>query len=241
MIIQPAYARAGLAEQTTLSLGRGVTYSTYLESSPRNIVNVTRISAGAPFPIVAVAAPANERGETLAPVASLCRAVGGVACINGDFFGPTGVPLGGELIAGQWVRAPTSTQQQLWLNSGSQFSLGAVPPYARYSVGATKYAILLPGRPIAIPEHDDFADGAYARTLVGWDGAGDRFFVTVEAGGASHGMSLAQAAALMQQLGATTAINEDGGGSSQMVVDGVVHTSPGVAPRAVDNIWAIVG
>jgi Phosphodiester glycosidase len=234
-----ADAQSGLVAQSTISLAPGVSYTQYLEEAPRNVIDVTRISWRAPVAIKAVpASPTGGAGTAL--VAALCRQAGALACINGDFFNTQGVPLGGELVNGRWLRAATPTQQQLWVGPGDRFGIDSIPARATQSLGATSYAILVPGRPIAIPEHDDFADGPHARTLVGWDRAGDGFLATVEQGKGSAGMSLAQAAAVMRQLGATTAVNEDGGGSSQMVVGGVRHAAPGDAARPVANIWAVV-
>jgi len=236
---QAATTGTVLVAQSTISLAPGVTYTQYLDRAPRNVIDVTRISARAPVVIEAVpASPAGGAGTAL--VAKLCALVGAVACINGDFFNAAGAPLGGELVNGRWLRAPTATQQQLWVGPGDRFGIGALPAGAAQSLGATSYAILMPGKPIAIPEHDDFADGPHARTLVGWDKAGDGFLATVEQGTGSAGMSLAQAASVMRQLGATTAVNEDGGGSSQMVVDGTRHAAPGDEARPVANIWAVV-
>jgi hypothetical protein len=232
-----AHAAPGLTPQSVVALAPGVTYTSYLNSSPRNVVNVTQIAAGASVAIHAV--PTSANGRTVATVATLCQRVNAVACVNGDFFN-SGGPLGGELIDGHWLRAPTTVQQQLWLDTNNRFSLGGAPPHAIQSLGATSYAILLPGRPVSILEHDAFASGAHARTLIGWNAAGVRFLVTVEQGQGSAGMSLTQAANLMQQLGATTAVNEDGGGSSQMVAGGVARLAPGQLARGVVNVWAVL-
>src|ERR1700722_19933955 len=204
MTALPALSRAalagpGLTAQSTMAVTSGVTYTSYIASAPRNVINVTEIRAGSPVAIKAVAASPTGQAGT-AQVATLCQDVHGVACVNGDFFSAAG-PVGGELVDGHWLKAADRTQQQVWVTGAGQFGLGPIPAGAVQSLGATNYALLLPGRPIAIPEHDAFADHAYAPTLVGWDATGDRFFVTVEQGRGSAGMSLAQAAALMQQLG----------------------------------------
>jgi len=237
-LTQGVLAGPELTPRSTIAVAAGVTTTSYIDSAPRNVIYVTEVLPGAPIAIKAVAASPTGQGGT-ALLTTLCQAVNGRACINGDFFNARG-PLGGELVDGHWLKAADRTQQQVWVTGAGQFSLGAMPAGAVQSLGATNYAILLPGRPIAIPEHDAFADRAYARTLVGWNGAGDRFFVTVEQGTGSAGMSLAQAAGLMQQLGATTAVNEDGGGSSQMVVNGVRYAAPGEWARPLANAWAIV-
>jgi hypothetical protein len=239
MLSRPAFATSGLVAQNSVSLAPGVTYVAYLDSSPNNVINVTHISPGAQVTIKAVSAATGGRGSAVASPVALCQQVNAVACINGDFFNSQG-PVGGVLVDGKWLKAPTASQQQLWLNAANRFSIGAQPAQAVASIGATNYAILVPGQPISIPEHDVFSDGSHARTLVGWNAAGDRYLVTVQQGKGSSGMSLAKAADLMRRLGATTAVNEDGGGSSQMVVTGQLRSTVGIPPRAVANVWAVV-
>ena len=238
--VTPASAQSGFMVRTAQALAPGVSYSTLVDASPRNVIHVARVASGAPVTIKAVAAPANRRGPSLALPSVLCRAVGGVVCVNGDFFGRNGVPLGGVLVNGRWVRAPTPVQQQLWLDGKNHFSLGAMPAGARQSLGATRYPIVQNGHAIPIPEHDAFASGRHARTLIGWDSAGNSLLVSVEQGRGSAGMSLAQAANLMLRLGATTAANEDGGGSSQFVVNGVLRNVPSEGQKAIANIWAVI-
>jgi hypothetical protein len=62
--------------------------------------------------------------------------------------------------------------------------------------------------------------GANARTMVGLSAANDvLWIVAVERGPQSNGLTLPQAAQLMMQLGAATALNLDGGGSTSLAVD----------------------
>ena len=237
LLILPAVPRAaaattGLVPQSSSSPTPGVESTSYLDTD--SVIHVTHIFGGAP--VVVKAVPTSPHHT--ATVATLCRRVNAVACINGDFFDRNGVPLGGELVDGVWLRPPTPIQQQVWVDWRGQFSIGDEPSNTLQSLGATKYAILSPGHDISIPEHDNFADGRHARTLVGWNESGDRFFVTVDQNAKSKGMSLAQSAVVMRELGATTAVNEDGGSSSQMVVRGVLLG--GSTGRRVANIWAVV-
>jgi hypothetical protein len=66
------------------------------------------------------------------------------------------------------------------------------------------------------------------RTMVGWTRSGTILLVTVDGRdpGVSEGMTLAEAAGLMIGLGATDAINLDGGGSTSFVVGGRVANRP---------------
>lgn len=82
----------------------------------------------------------------------------------------------------------------------------------------------------ATPERLDgraFADGCHARTAVGVTLDGALLIVTVDGRAPwSGGVSLPELAALMRDLGAQDAMNLDGGGSTTMVVDGVVVNAP---------------
>lgn len=68
----------------------------------------------------------------------------------------------------------------------------------------------------------------HPRTMVGWNRAGDILLVTVDGRqpGISAGMTMAEAAELMIGLGATDALNLDGGGSTTFVVRGRVMNRP---------------
>jgi hypothetical protein len=84
-----------------------------------------------------------------------------------------------------------------------------------------------------------FVAGRNARTLAGVRPDGKLLLVTVDGGrpGWSVGMTLTEAARLMRSLGATDALNLDGGGSSTMVVRGEVVNRPAdrVGERPVSN------
>jgi hypothetical protein len=66
------------------------------------------------------------------------------------------------------------------------------------------------------------------RTMVGLDHQGRLLIVTVDGRqpGFSEGLSLIEGAKLMARLGAVTAINLDGGGSTAMAIDGKLVSSP---------------
>jgi hypothetical protein len=84
-----------------------------------------------------------------------------------------------------------------------------------------------------------FVAGRNPRTLAGVRPDGTLLLVTVDGGrpGWSAGMTLTEAARLMRSLGATDALNLDGGGSSTMVVRGEVVNRPSdrVGERPVGN------
>lgn len=233
-------AQPALVQQTRVVLAPGVDHLTLLGSNPTNVIHVAHISANAAIAIKAVPAPATPSGAAAARPSDLCPAARALVCVNGDFYRVNGTPIGGELVDGRWIQQPNASQQQLWLDHNNRFSIGAMPAGVLQSLGATRYPILQNGRVGPIPEHSVFSDSSQARTLVGWNASGDSFFVTVDKGRNSHGMSLAEAGDLMLRLGATNAVNEDGGGSTQFVVGGAVANVPSYGPRPVANVWAVV-
>ena len=77
-------------------------------------------------------------------------------------------------------------------------------------------------------DHDGEFFGRHPRTAVGVTAGGRLLLVVVEGrqAGYSRGMTMRELAELMHRLGAQSALNLDGGGSAEMVVNGVVATRP---------------
>jgi exopolysaccharide biosynthesis protein len=76
------------------------------------------------------------------------------------------------------------------------------------------------------------------RTIAGVDAEGRTLLVTVDGRQlGEHGLSIKEAADVARALGMVEAINLDGGGSTAMVVDGVLVSSPsdGAGERAVGD------
>jgi hypothetical protein len=76
---------------------------------------------------------------------------------------------------------------------------------------------------------ESFGEARHPRTAVGWDEAGRRFFWVVVDGRQtphSDGMTLPELERLFARLGATDAINLDGGGSSALAIRGRVANRP---------------
>ena len=107
------------------------------------------------------------------------------------------------------------------------------PTNAVESLGATPQ-LLRDGQPLLPFAADpNLVNFPQPRTLLGWNSAGDTFMVVVDGRqGASNGLTLAQAADLMLGLGATDAVNFDGGGGSTIVVGGTVWNQPSDQPNA---------
>jgi hypothetical protein len=86
----------------------------------------------------------------------------------------------------------------------------------------------------------------HPRTAIGWSSRSGRVWLVVVDGRQpprSAGMTLAELTALFQRLGATDALNLDGGGSTALVVNGILQNRPSDAEgeRAVGNALALVG
>lgn len=87
----------------------------------------------------------------------------------------------------------------------------------------------------------DSFKGRHPRTLIGWNTT-HLFLVTVDGRQSfSVGMTFQEMADFMLSIGATDAVNLDGGGSTTMVVDGTVRNSPSDgSQRAVGNAVLLV-
>jgi exopolysaccharide biosynthesis protein len=75
---------------------------------------------------------------------------------------------------------------------------------------------------------EEFAQMRHPRTAIGRMADGRLLLVAVDGRqlGVSYGMTLQELALLMKELGATDAMNLDGGGSTTMVVKGVIQNKP---------------
>lgn len=124
----------------------------------------------------------------------------------------------------------------------------ATAPAVREAIGVSP--VVLAGGKKVFPNSGSFYTRREPRTLLAWNGAGHVWFVAVD-GRQSHskGWSMAEAADFVAGLGATEAVNFDGGGGTAFVLRGKVVNSPsdgakgkkpGKLRRAV-NIFAAAG
>jgi exopolysaccharide biosynthesis protein len=111
-------------------------------------------------------------------------------------------------------------------------------PDAVESIGGSP-VLVRDGRPLPVSAHTSFTDHRHPRTLMGWTRKDEVLLVTVDGRqpGHSEGMTLAEAARLMVNLGASDAVNLDGGGSTTFVEAGKVMNRPSdVAVRTLRGI-----
>jgi hypothetical protein len=143
--------------------------------------------------------------------------------------GSGGIPADGAVLsatgsAGAALRGLTSrvgngvshtAQLRLETSVDAVESLGAHP------------VLLRDGRRVFPEAPDGFTRFRNPRTLLGWNPSGEIVLVTVDGRrDEAEGMSLAQAADLLLGLGATDAVNFDGGGGTTFVVAGNVANLP---------------
>ena len=138
------------------------------------------------------------------------------------------VPASGTLVAAEQTGAAGAFLRGLAVDS---------PVTLRSTLGFPGAADVLGGNPllvadgaVAASEVDQPGDfyGRQPRTAVGVTGDGRLLLAVVDGRqpGYSRGMTLRELAGLMRRLGARQAMNLDGGGSAEMVVNGVVASRP---------------
>ncbi len=136
------------------------------------------------------------------------------------------LPIGGAVLTG--TGSGEAALRQLWsrIEAGDHRLTLTMSGDAVESLGSHP-VLLRDGQKVFPADSDSFTTGRHPRTVLGWNGAGEVFFVAVDDGtSASQGMTLADAANLLLGLGATDAVNFDGGGGTTFVVDGEVVNQP---------------
>ena len=201
-------------------------------------------------------------GPGLATVTEMLLRGGGtyLAGVNGDFFTPEGWPVGTEVSDGT-VRRARARPAFSW-EPGRDPWIGRVEP-----IGDAIYAgrwvpmegasgeievvsgfpeLLDDGMPVGEAETGGsaFATTRHPRTAVAFvprDGSLWLAVVDGRQGAYSSGMTLDELTRVLEAVGATEAINLDGGGSSVMVVEGRRMSRPSDADgeRAVANALAL--
>lgn len=131
-----------------------------------------------------------------------------------------------------------------------QLSLGDVWQDAKYVIGTGPQLVKNGQVSISMDESDSFAKSRHPRTAIATNQAGDKvFLVTVDGrqNGYSNGATLREMANYLISLGAYSAINLDGGGSTAMVVRELGNVQPTLvnspsdgAERRVSSIFQVV-
>lgn len=135
-----------------------------------------------------------------------------------------------HLRQGSRVELKTDAKAELVLSFQPDFILGAGPQ------------LLAAGQKVFVAEASRYSDSLYRqrhpRTAIGWTTEGKLILVTVDGRQKfSVGMTMAELADLMLELGCVEAMNLDGGGSSTMVVNRKIvnHPSDATGERPVSD------
>ncbi len=154
-----------------------------------------------------------------------------------DGAGNRAIPRDGLVLSGHGVSADAIRGLAARVQSGAvgpRFLLraelaptGGSAGVVRESVGGTP-VLLRDGKRWVADHGSDFVTGRHPRTAVAWRPGGATLLVTVDGRqpGYSEGASLPQLADLLSAMGATDAVNLDGGGSTTFVERGVVMNQP---------------
>ena len=141
------------------------------------------------------------------PGALVRTETGGAAAIPADGVVLSGLGSGAERLR-RFVKAQPSSAVELVVHSpaGLEQTVGGHP------------VLLRDGQPLPLDASDTKVAKHHPRTVIGWDDRGAVWIVVAD-GRQDHsrGLTLAEATAHLQGLGATHAVNLDGGGSSTMV------------------------
>lgn len=131
-----------------------------------------------------------------------------------------GQGAGADVLRGLWARSRTHL-----LGPRALFRIETTPPVLE-SVGGSPI-LLREGRIVVVADGSDLVMGRHPRTMVAWNDA-ESFLVVVDGRQPDYsvGLTLLEAADLMQRLGALEAINLDGGGSTTLSVAGEVVNRP---------------
>jgi exopolysaccharide biosynthesis protein len=214
---------------------------------------------------------AEDRSPARETVVSIAARRGATAAVNGGFFaladgapqailkrggrliggsararGAVGVPARGGMLLFDRVTvdaraAPPVYQTRL----GSRPADWSAAPFIVSGAGL----LLLDGRDISEWKDEDLSAGfettRHPRTMIGIDGNGEAWLVTVDGRQPwlSLGMNFAELKALARRIGLVSALNLDGGGSTTMVLkDGwiVNHPSDETGPRKVSDAIVVL-
>ena len=164
------------------------------------------------------------------PVRAVTLRSGGNAAIGTGQVVLAGRGAGGQALAAFAQRAARLGASLTVLTAASQ------------SAGASPHLLAQGQLGFPAGDRDSFTQGRHPRTMAGVTPAGETLLVTVDGRqSGSAGLSLLEAANLMAGLGASDAVNLDGGGSTTFVTGGTVRNRPSDgSERRVVSALAVV-
>jgi exopolysaccharide biosynthesis protein len=243
---------AAATATTYSSDGISITVTTYREyDTDIYVADVTLSDASQLRTAFAQSTYGRNITETTSGIAS---DAGAVLAINGDYYSARS---GYVIRNGELYRSTSagSSQEDLVVWSDGTFEIVSEGDYTAQELldkGAQQVLSFGPGLvengQISVSENDEVsrAKTSNPRTAIGMIDALHYVFVVADGRtGESSGLSLYELAEFMQGLGADTAYNLDGGGSSTMVFNGQVINNPTtngttISERKVSDIVCIV-
>jgi len=193
--------------------------------------------------------PAGDRGLT---VSEFARRREAVVAVNGDYFDPTLNPIGLAMGDGEvWARADERVRRQEVVGVGGrrvEIFPRAEPlrePEAWMTGAISGWPMVVEDcAPVAkLPGSDHFTNAPHPRTAVGLSADRQHLLLMVADGRREDvpGPTLPELAALMVEVGACTALNLDGGGSSALWIrERIVNQPSDLVERPVANHLAVV-
>jgi len=199
--------------------------------------------------LAVVATAARERGLT---VSEFARHRGAMVAINGDYFDTALNPLGLAMGDGEaWAQADERVRHEEVVGVGIRRvrifpRAGPLHEPKRWMTGAVSgWPMVVDGcKPVArLPGSDHFTHAPHPRTAVGLSADRRRLLLVVADGRRADvpGLTLPELAVLMVEVGACTALNLDGGGSSALWLrDRIVNRPSDGTERKVANHLGVV-
>jgi exopolysaccharide biosynthesis protein len=196
-----------------------------------------------------VATPAADRGLT---VSEFAGRHGAVVAINGDYFDPALRPIGLAMGGGEvWARADERLRRQEVVAVGARrveifpraAPLREPEPWMTGAISGWPMVVEDCAPVAKLPGSDHFTRAPHPRTAVGLSGDRRRLLLMVADGRREDapGPTLPELATLLVEVGACTAVNLDGGGSSALWIEGrIVNRPSDLVERPVANHLAIL-
>jgi len=196
-----------------------------------------------------IASTASDRGLTVSGFAQRHSAT---AAVNGDYFDEQFDPVGfamGDGVA--WASASETPRRQEVVGLGGRrveifprsTPLREPEPWMTGAVSGWPMVVAQCQPEPWLPGSDHFTRAPHPRTAVGLSDDGRKLLMLVADGRREGvpGPTLPELAELMVEIGACTAVNLDGGGSSALwVLDRIVNQPSDGIERAVGNHLAVV-
>lgn len=226
----------------------GVKYQRF--KTPTIEAHVTRIDLRNPANRIVVS-DESMRGTTVSELANQYQTI---VAVNGDYFDEDHHPVGHSVgHCGPWYSVGSARRQWVvgFADDRAEIlhpeSLEApLPGWVDYAVSG--WPLLIEGCEVLtateLPGSDSFTRAPHPRTAVGIS-ADERYVFLVVVDGRREGVPGVTLEALgsfmRNELGACSALNLDGGGSTEMVLDGVIVNQPSDGhERPVGNHVAVV-